>query len=130
MRYICSLLFFCFLLCGCSREATEKATRPLPGQGGKKQFEQVPFVAYVEDTDDGGTQAVVHYPAEDRKRVIGTSAICNRRAPSGVTDATAAQAAESVVGWSARRAAGALSAAPAYRYSSLAAGISPSLAHL
>ncbi len=61
--------------CGCAHEETDIATVPVasgPGESSTRSTEQIPFVAYVQDTDDGGTQAVVYYPDQDRKEIVMT----------------------------------------------------------
>lgn len=72
MRYICWVLFLCLFLCGYPQEPVETATHPVSGQPSELVAEQVAFVAYVEDTNDGGTQAVVYYPDQDRSEVVAT----------------------------------------------------------
>jgi len=60
--------------CGCAREETDIATAALASEPQDRSAEQVAFIAYVQTTDDGGTQAVVYYLDEDRKEVVASSA--------------------------------------------------------
>jgi hypothetical protein len=77
MRRALALVALLVLLCGrqappgASAEADEPRTAP--DRPGDAPATRVPFVAYVQDTQEGGTRVVVYYPDEDRSEVVAIS---------------------------------------------------------
>ena len=72
MRSLCSTVFLCLLLCGCTQDSATTQGGSATIQPAEQAREASGFIAYVVELDNGGSQAVVCYPDEDHKEIVMT----------------------------------------------------------